>query len=111
MLSAAMPPEPTPYEGIGRCGCLSRATAGPRATPDGQAAYEREWVVRGVRHHRQMAATQAPPTYLERLRSDLDLIEAGFLKVLADSQIRNVDPNRRSSAMVYFGAAKWGWVP
>ncbi|WSM18638.1 hypothetical protein OHB49_45285 (plasmid) [Streptomyces sp. NBC_01717] len=58
-----------------------------------------------------MAATQAPPTYLERLRSDLDLIEADFLKVLADSQIRNVDPNRRSSGIVHLGAAKWGWVP
>ncbi|MGW1550269.1 transposase [Streptomyces sp. NPDC002346] len=58
-----------------------------------------------------MAATQAPPTYLDRLRSDLDLIEGDFLKVLADSQIRNVDPNRRSSGVVHFGAAKWGWVP
>jgi len=58
-----------------------------------------------------MAATQAPPTYLERLRSDLDLIEADFLEVLADSQIRNVDPNRPSRGILYAGAAKWGWVP
>ncbi|MGC4982887.1 hypothetical protein ACLQ18_19980 [Streptomyces sp. DT193] len=58
-----------------------------------------------------MASTQAPPTYLDRLLADLDLIEADFLAILADSQIRNVDPNRRSSGIVHFGAAKWGWVP
>lgn len=58
-----------------------------------------------------MAVTQAPTTYLERLRSDLDLIEADFLEVLADSQIRNVDPNRPSRGILYAGAAKWGWVP
>lgn len=64
-----------------------------------------------MRHHRQMAATQTPPTYLERLQSDLDVIEADFLKVLADSQIRNVDPNRRSNGIVHYAAPKWGWVP
>ncbi|WP_030619310.1 PIN domain-containing protein [Streptomyces fulvoviolaceus] len=58
-----------------------------------------------------MASTQAPPTYLDRLSGDLDLIEADFLAILADSQIRNVDPNRRSDGIVYIGAAKWGWVP
>ncbi|MGW2707240.1 PIN domain-containing protein [Streptomyces sp. NPDC001340] len=58
-----------------------------------------------------MAATQAPPTYLERLRSDLDVIEADFLKVLADSQIRNIDPNRRSNGIAIYAAPKWGWVP
>lgn len=58
-----------------------------------------------------MASTQAPPTYLDRLLTELDLIEADFLAILADSQIRNVDPNRRSSGIVHFGAAKWGWVP
>ncbi|MFJ9822590.1 hypothetical protein ACIRU3_46845 [Streptomyces sp. NPDC101151] len=58
-----------------------------------------------------MAAIQAPPTYLERLRSDLDVIEADFLKILADSQIRNVDPNRRPNGIVVYAAPKWGWVP
>lgn len=58
-----------------------------------------------------MASTPAPPTYLDRLRSDLDLMEADFLQVLADSQIRNVDPNRHSNGIVHFGAPKWGWVP
>ncbi|MFC5799310.1 PIN domain-containing protein [Streptomyces formicae] len=58
-----------------------------------------------------MASTQAPPTYLDRLFEDLDLIEADFLAILADSQIRNVDPNRRSDGFVHIGAAKWGWVP
>lgn len=58
-----------------------------------------------------MASTQAPPTYLDRLSEDLDLIEADFLAILAESQIRNIDPNRRSDGIVYFGAAKWGWAP
>ncbi|MBB6421631.1 PIN domain-containing protein [Streptomyces sp. AK010] len=38
-------------------------------------------------------------------------MEADFLQVLADSQIRNVDPNRHSNGIVHFGAPKWGWVP
>ncbi|MGX5210259.1 PIN domain-containing protein [Streptomyces violaceus] len=58
-----------------------------------------------------MASTQAPPTYLDRLSEDLDLIEADFLAILAESQIRNIDPNRRSDGIVHFGAATWGWVP
>ncbi|MER7481252.1 PIN domain-containing protein [Streptomyces sp. NPDC126510] len=62
-------------------------------------------------HHQRMASTQAPPTYLDRLSEDLDLIEADFLAILAESQIRNIDPNRRSDGIVHFGAAKWGWVP
>lgn len=55
-----------------------------------------------------MASTQAPQTYLDRLLADLDLIEADFLAILVDSQIRNVDPNRLSSGIVHLNAAKWG---
>ncbi|WP_327411188.1 PIN domain-containing protein (plasmid) [Streptomyces sp. NBC_01281] len=58
-----------------------------------------------------MASTQAPPTYIDRLLADLDLIETDFVAILADSQIQNVDPNRRASGYVFVGAAKWGWVP
>ncbi|MCT6781463.1 PIN domain-containing protein [Streptomyces sp. CS7] len=59
-----------------------------------------------------MASTQTPPpTYLDRLRSDLDLIEAAFVQILADSQIRNTDPNRGRGYVMHVGAPKWGWVP
>ncbi|WP_229695684.1 hypothetical protein, partial [Streptomyces lacrimifluminis] len=59
-----------------------------------------------------MASTPAaPPTYLDRLRSDLDLIEADFVQILADSQIRNTDPNRGRDYVMHVGAPKWGWVP
>nr|WSX47625.1 hypothetical protein OG409_00715 [Streptomyces sp. NBC_00974] len=59
-----------------------------------------------------MASKQAaPPTYLDRLRSDLDAIEAAFVDILAESQIRNTDPNRGSGYVMHLGAPKWGWVP
>ncbi|MFJ9105469.1 PIN domain-containing protein [Streptomyces sp. NPDC102405] len=58
-----------------------------------------------------MASTQAPPTYLDRLSEGLVQIEADFLAILADSQIRNVDPNRWARNSVVIGAARWGWAP
>ncbi|MFF6999879.1 PIN domain-containing protein [Streptomyces sp. NPDC008313] len=59
-----------------------------------------------------MASTPAAPaTYLDRLWSDLDLIEADFVQILADSQIRNTDPNRGRTYAMYIGAPNWGWVP
>ncbi|PCG88017.1 hypothetical protein CIB93_00935 [Streptomyces sp. WZ.A104] len=59
-----------------------------------------------------MASTPTPPpTYLDRLRSGLDLIEAAFVQILADSQIRNTDPNRGRGYVMHVGAPKWGWVP
>ncbi len=60
-----------------------------------------------------MASTSAvPPTYLDRLRSDLEAIEADFLQILAESEIRNIDPNRRGGGgVIFMGAAQWGWVP
>lgn len=52
-----------------------------------------------------------PPTYIDRLLSELDAIHARYLEVLAASAIHNVDPNRPGSGMVFIGAAKWGWAP
>ncbi|MFF4324814.1 PIN domain-containing protein [Streptomyces sp. NPDC001568] len=52
-----------------------------------------------------------PPTYLARLRSDLESIGEDYVRILADSRIRNIDPNRGSSHVMFIGAAQWGWVP
>ncbi|KPI33409.1 hypothetical protein OV450_6606 [Actinobacteria bacterium OV450] len=58
-----------------------------------------------------MASTRpVPPTYLDRLRSDLELIEEDYVRILADSEIRNINPNRGSD-MTFVAATKWGWVP
>ncbi|NIL43489.1 hypothetical protein HCB17_21895 [Salinispora arenicola] len=51
------------------------------------------------------------PTYAERLLADLDDIQAEYNKILADSSIVNVDPNRRAGrGAVFIGFPKWGWA-
>lgn len=55
---------------------------------------------------------EPPPTYLDRLRGELDELHRRYAKILDASAIRNVDPNRsRSSGMVFVGFARWGWAP
>lgn len=55
--------------------------------------------------------TTKPPTYLDRLLTDLDDIHAGYNDILSASAIINIDPNRNaSSGMVFLGSATWGWA-
>lgn len=80
-----------------RCGAVQRP---------GLGYAERWWAVRGVRHHRQMASTRAtPPTYLDRLRSNLDLIETDYVRILDDSQIRTTTVNH-GNGYVTLGAQR-----
>jgi hypothetical protein len=51
-----------------------------------------------------------PPSYLDRILAELGEIHTDFATVLSQSDISNIDPNRRGDA-VYFGFAKWGWAP
>jgi hypothetical protein len=54
---------------------------------------------------------QKAPTYVERLLADLDAIHTEYGKILADSAIINIDPNRRASGRaVFIGYPKWGWA-
>jgi hypothetical protein len=34
-----------------------------------------------------------------------------YRKVLEASAVRNIDPNRRGSGIVFIGYATWGWMP
>ena len=51
-----------------------------------------------------------PPSYLARLLAELDEIHAGYAKVLSESVIRNIDPNRGSSGAGFIGFPSWGWA-
>lgn len=51
-----------------------------------------------------------PPTYLERLRTELDALRRTYKEILTDSQIHNVDPNRSGSAIFFVGAVQWDWA-
>lgn len=54
----------------------------------------------------------APPTYLQRLRSELDALSAQYQEVLEHSSVHNVDPNRGGrSGVIFVGYPRWGWVP
>lgn len=56
--------------------------------------------------------SEPPPTYLDRLRGELDELHRRYAKILDASAIHNVDPNRgRSRRMVFIGFARWGWAP
>lgn len=50
-------------------------------------------------------------SFAGRLITSLDDLEARYLDLLARSAIRNVDPNRGASGIVFVGASKWGWAP
>jgi hypothetical protein len=53
----------------------------------------------------------APPTYLDRLLSELEEIHTSYAKVLADSAIVNIDPNRHpGGGVVFVGVPEWGWA-
>lgn len=68
-----------------------------------------------VREAARMPSTrrpESPPTYLDRLRVELDELHRRYDEILDASAIQNVDPNRgRSSGMVFIGFASWGWAP
>jgi rRNA-processing protein FCF1 len=51
-----------------------------------------------------------PGTYLDRLLSELGEIHTGYAKVLADSAIVNIDPNRSGGGAVFIGFPEWGWT-
>lgn len=51
-----------------------------------------------------------PPTYLDRLLSELGEIHTDYAKVLADSAIVNIDPNRSGGGAVFIGFPEWGWA-
>ncbi|QYL19164.1 PIN domain-containing protein [Mycolicibacterium pallens] len=48
-------------------------------------------------------------TYVERLLAELDVIERAYVDILNASSIKNIDPNRSGSGIIFIGAAKWGW--
>lgn len=52
-----------------------------------------------------------PDSFASRLTTSLDELEVLYLSLLDRSAIRNVDPNRRGSGIVFAGASKWGWLP
>lgn len=55
---------------------------------------------------------KAPPeTFRDRLRADLDEIEARLHSLIAISEIHYVNPNRPGGDIVFIGAADWGWKP
>jgi rRNA-processing protein FCF1 len=58
-----------------------------------------------------MPTRTPPPTYADRISSDLETLRASFHALLEGSEIRNIDPNRGGSDVVFLGAAKWGWAP
>jgi hypothetical protein len=49
-------------------------------------------------------------TYLDRLLSELGEIHTSYAKVLADSAIVNIDPNRYPGGGVFIGFPEWGWA-
>ena len=50
-----------------------------------------------------------PPTYVERLLTELDEIHTAYERVLAASSIRNIDPNRSQPYRRFGGFPIWGW--
>jgi hypothetical protein len=65
-----------------------------------------------VPHDDGVAVSRSTPQpYAAALLAELDAIEADYLEVLACSEVRNVDPNRRGSDIVFLGFASWGWAP
>ena len=52
-----------------------------------------------------------PQPYADALLAELDAIEGDYLEVLARSEVRNIDPNRRGSGIAFIGYAQWGWTP
>jgi rRNA-processing protein FCF1 len=53
-----------------------------------------------------------PPTYLDRLLSELDDIHTGYVEILAASGIVNIDPNRHAGGgAVFIGFVEWHWAP
>ncbi|TNB71598.1 hypothetical protein FHJ30_12995 [Arthrobacter sp. BB-1] len=53
----------------------------------------------------------APPSYAERLASELNQIEHKLLDVVRESTVINTDPNRYGSGISFIGYARWGWGP
>jgi hypothetical protein len=52
-----------------------------------------------------------PPTYLDRLLSELDEIRTDYANILAASAIVNLDPNRHAGrGAVFIGFVKWHWA-
>lgn len=51
------------------------------------------------------ARATRPPSYLARLLAELDEIHAGYVKVLAASAVRNIDPGPG-----FIGFPSWGWA-
>lgn len=53
-----------------------------------------------------------PPTYLDRLRGELDDLHRQYDAILDRSTVHNIDPNRGDSGgVVFVGYARWGWAP
>jgi len=53
-----------------------------------------------------------PPSYLNGLLSELDLLERNYLDVLERSTFVNIDPNRHGGGGATFvGFARWSWGP
>lgn len=55
-------------------------------------------------------STPPPPTYSERLQSELDTIADDYAAILSASSIHYINPNRAGSALIFVGASDWGWV-
>ena len=66
---------------------------------------------RTVARSSQAARDVPTDSFARRLMASLDDLEARYLDLLDRSAIRNVDPNRRGSGIVFVGASKWGWSP
>jgi rRNA maturation endonuclease Nob1 len=58
-----------------------------------------------------VAVPPSVASYLDRLRAELADIRAEMDALLDASTIRNVNPNTSDSAVVFVGAADWGWGP
>ncbi|MFE1396964.1 PIN domain-containing protein [Nocardiopsis dassonvillei] len=58
-----------------------------------------------------MASKPKPPSYTERLVTDLNEIHAALVEILEGSAIENIDPNRGYyGSVVITGAPEWGWA-
>ncbi|GGP02167.1 hypothetical protein LDL08_38990 [Nonomuraea glycinis] len=51
-----------------------------------------------------------PPTYLDRLLTELEEIHTGYREILSASAIVNIDPNLGSRYGTFIGFAEWGWA-
>lgn len=68
--------------------------------------------VGAVPHDGGVAVSRSTPQpYADALLAELDAIESAYLEVLAGSEVRNIDPNRRGSGVTFIGYAQWGWAP